>query len=463
MTTGGERHHARDGSVLPGTAALATAGRVRDGGPERRRPGALRRGGLRIRGPGAAASARASTVAAPWIAAFGALAAAGIALWLRHAAPARRRADQDAPRREAGRERRGPCAGERRFREVVEACPVGLLRVDRSGRITLANPQAARLFGWEVDALVGRQVEALVPEGLRDAHAGHRSAFRLAPQRRRVGEGGDVHGLRRDGTRVPLEIGLSPIGPPDEGTVLASVVDLTERHAEQRQLQSMLREKTVLLDEVHHRVKNNLQVITSLLSLQARTAPPQARAALAECRNRVNAMALTHQLLHENADVARLHFGEYLVRLARLLSDAHRASAPRVSLRVDGADTPLYLALPRAIPCGLLVNELVTQAYRHAFASDGTGTIVVGLAIDGPLARLWVADDGVPLPGEAPPEPGAARHEPSEPSEPSEPPRRLAWQLVPLLVEQLDGTLFRVRGTGTRFEVSLPVEDGARR
>lgn len=382
--------------------------------------------------------------ASPWPLLLGACLVAGIAWWLRHAGP--------------HRARHAPRAGERRFRQVVEACPVGLLCVDRDGRITLANPQAARLFGWPADALVGRAIGELVPEGLHGARAADRSDRPGSPRGRRVGGGGDVHGVRRDGTRVPIEIVLNPIGPPGEGTVLASLVDLTGRRAERRRLQSMLREKTVLLDEVHHRVKNNLQVITSLLSLQARGASPEAQAALVECRNRVQAMALTHQLLHEHADVARLHVGEYLQRLARLLADAHRALAPRVALRVEGADTPLFLALPRAIPCGLLVNELVSQSYRRAFPPDGDGTVVVGLAIEGGQARLRVADDGVPDADE--PAPGATATSTGHP----DPSRPLAWQLVPLLVDQLGGTMSRgPAGEGTCVEVSFPLQDGARR
>ena len=436
MRTGAERHDPGDGSAPAATGAAMPAVPTR--AVERPRPASGRRGrATRLRG---AVTGRVPS----WPLVLGTFVAAGIAWWLRRAGP---HGARHAPRE-----------GARRFRQVVEACPVGLLCVDRDGRITLANPQAARLFGWPPDALIDRPLDELVPEGLSGTNAGHRSALRGSPRRRRVGEGGDVHGVRRDGTRVPIEIALSPIGPPDDGTVLASVVDLTERQAEQRQLRSMLREKTVLLDEVHHRVKNNLQVITSLLSLQARGASPEAQAALVECRNRVQAMALTHQLLHENADVARLHLGEYLHRLARMLADSHRALAPRVALRVDGADTPLFLALPRAIPCGLLVNELVTHSYRRAFPPDGEGTIVVGLAIDGGRARLRVADDGVPDADE--PAPGAT----ATPSEQPDPSRPLAWQLVPLLVDQLGGTMSRgTAGEGTCVEVSFPLQDGARR
>jgi hypothetical protein len=184
-----------------------------------------------------------------------------------------------------------------------------------------------------------------------------------------MGDGRDVRGRRSDGTVFPLEIGLSPIGRGADATTLAAMVDLSARQASQDQLAAALREKTILLDEVHHRVKNNLQVITSLLSLQSRGAPPEARAALAECRNRVHAMALTHQLLHENNDVARLHVGQYLIRLTRLLADSHRSAAGMVTLRVEGADTPLYLDLPRAIPCGLLVNELAPRPHNRGHST----------------------------------------------------------------------------------------------
>jgi two-component sensor histidine kinase len=245
----------------------------------------------------------------------------------------------------------------------------------------------------------------------------------------------------------PVGPGLPPVRQDGVTPVPASVVDPGERLAEQRQLEAMLREKTVLLDEVHHRVKNNLQVITSLLSLQARGASAEVRAALGACRNRVHAMALTHQLLHEHSDVAQLHVGEYLVQLTRLLADGQRAGTPGVHLRTEGTEAPLHLALPRAIPCGLLVNELVTHAYRHAFPDGRTGTITVGIGVEGDTARLWVEDDGVGLPTDVD----------------TESPTSLGLQLVPLLVEQLGGSLEHGRPPGTRVEVRFPVVAEGRR
>ncbi|RPH45293.1 MAG: sensor histidine kinase, partial [Burkholderiales bacterium] len=307
------------------------------------------------------------------------------------------------------------------------------------------------------DELIGTGIDVLLPDAAGDVHAAlradsprtdsPRADSPRAPDRRPMSPGRDLRGRRRDGTDVPLEIGLSAIRHDGTTSVLATVVDVAERQAEQRQLESMLREKTVLLDEVHHRVKNNLQVITSLLSLQARGASPEAREALAACRNRVHAMALTHQLLHENSNIAQLHVGEYLERLARMLADGQRSNATGVMLRVEGADAPLHLELPRAIPCGLLVNELVTNAYRHAFPDGRAGTITVGLDVVGDTARIRIEDDGIGLP----------------PDLDTDAATSLGFQLVPLLVDQLGGTLERLAAPGTRFEIRFPVVAERRR
>jgi PAS domain S-box-containing protein len=386
------------------------------------------------------------------VVAVGALTVLALGLYLRREAGRRARAVGEAARLAAEiHGRRGAEQavrdGERRFRDVVAALPVGLLVSDPDGRIVLANPQAERLFGYGPGELLGTDIDALLPDAARAGHAALRTGYLDTPARRAMAPGRDLRGRHRDGTVIPLEIGLSPIRHDGVISVLATIVDLGTRQTEQRQLEAMLREKTVLLDEVHHRVKNNLQVITSLLSLQARGAPPEARAALAACRNRVHAMALTHQLLHEHADVARLHVGEYLTRLGRLLADGQRSSAPAVHLRVEGAEVPLHLELPRAMPCGLLVNELVTNAYDHAFPDGRAGTISIAIAIDGDTASIRVEDDGVGLP----------------PGLDTEALTSLGLQLVPLLVEQLGGTLSRGGPPGTRFEVRFPLVAEARR
>jgi two-component sensor histidine kinase len=132
------------------------------------------------------------------------------------------------------------------------------------------------------------------------------------------------------------------------------------------ELSAALQEKATLLQEVHHRVKNNLQIISSLLNLQAAHTPdPQLVNLLAESQSRVRAMALIHQILYERKDFSRVHLGEYLERLGRLLASSYGVKGKRVALRVEADE--VYIKLDRAVPCGLLVNELVTNAFKHAF------------------------------------------------------------------------------------------------
>ena len=213
-------------------------------------------------------------------------------------------------------------------------------------------------------------------------------------------------------------------------------VDVTERREQAERLAAALAEKTVLLQEIHHRVKNNLTVISSLLNLQAGATPdPAIRAALADSQGRVKSMALLHQLLYEKKDFAQVNLGDYLHQLARLALTS--ADAQRIAVEFDLA--PITLDLERAVPCGLLVNELLTNAYKHAFPDGRTGTLRLELHMleeDG-VALLAISDDGIGLPealtlGQT---------------------QSLGLQLIPLLAEQAGGQLKVERGVGTRFEL----------
>jgi two-component sensor histidine kinase len=187
-------------------------------------------------------------------------------------------------------------------------------------------------------------------------------------------------------------------------------------------------------------VKNNLQVITSLLNLQAGGArDPAVHALISESRDRVQAMALIHQLLFERRDWSNVQLGPYLHRLGDLLSSTYGRG--RIELAVDADD--VELDVQRAVPCGLLVNELVTNAFKHAFPGERAGRIRIELRreADG-HARLCVSDTGRGLPEDL----DIERIE------------SLGMQLIPLLAEQVRGTLRVERGPGARFELRFPIE-----
>jgi PAS domain S-box-containing protein len=328
------------------------------------------------------------------------------------------------------------------FRRVVEWAPSAMVMINRDGIMVLVNAQTERMFDYGRDALIGQSVEILVPERFRHRHVLFRGGFFDDPQPRPMGVGRDLAGCRADGSEFPIEIGLNPIDTEAGVMVLASIIDITERRRTQQRLEDALLEKTVLLNEVHHRVKNNLQVITSLLNLQAdHAADPHLRAILGESCGRVKAMALTHQLLYERKDFSRLDLGDYLNRLVMSIRASYRAAGERITIRLEAPTEGVHLDLERTIPCGLLVNELVTNSFKHAFPAERRGEIVVELKeVGNEEIYFSVTDNGIGLPSEAE---LATRSS-------------LGLQLVSLFVEQLHGVLTVDRECGAQFSVRFP-------
>lgn len=337
-----------------------------------------------------------------------------------------------------------PLAGEDSFRRVVEWAPNAMVMIDAMGRIVLVNAETERVFGYRRSELVGRPVEQLVPERFVGNHASYRGGFFANPAPRPMGSGRDLFARRADGTEFPVEIGLNPIEVEGAVMVLASIVDITERKQAQQRIERALEEKTILLNELHHRVKNNLQMISSLLSLQAGSSDdPHLREVLDECQNRVKAMGLTHQLLYEHKDFSRVDLGEYLSRLSQLLLSAFRTRGQRITLNVVLPPERHYIGLEKAIPCGLAVNELVTNSFKHAFPGDRHGAITVGLVGNqNDEVVLTVGDDGVGLPDDF--DIAAAKS--------------LGLRLLPLLAEQLHGSFSVDRASGTVFALRFPID-----
>lgn len=176
------------------------------------------------------------------------------------------------------------------------------------------------------------------------------------------------------------------------------ILDITAQKRVEQDLQNSLREKDALLQEVHHRVKNNLQIISSLLDLQALTIPEsQAQAVFIEAQRRIRAIALVHDQLYHSETMAQIDFEAYVRTLVEHLQQSFFSEAAHVALEI--VIDSIWLDANSAIPCGLIINELVTNAFKHAFPNGRTGTIRIACstAEDGRIV-LSVADNGIGLP-----------------------------------------------------------------
>lgn len=284
---------------------------------------------------------------------------------------------------------------ESRFRATVESSPTAMVMVDQTGEIVLVNAETEKLFGYTRLELLGAPIETLVPHRFRSSHPQLRGGFRMLPEARRMGAGRDLYALRKDGSEFPVEIGLNPVTTEEGLFVLSAIVDITDRKRNAHDLQVALREKTILLNEIHHRVKNNLQIISGLLQLQASQCNlPEVRQLLAQSESRVRSMAILHELLYEGRDFSHIRLDNYFRRLAQLLWTSYLGEHGEVNL-ISNLD-PVSIDLNRAIPAGILVNELLTNCLKHARARTVTLTLNYDPQTD--IVVTSVSDDGVGLP-----------------------------------------------------------------
>lgn len=173
--------------------------------------------------------------------------------------------------------------------------------------------------------------------------------------------------------------------------------EIAERKRAEEKATAALHEKDVLLRELHHRVKNNMQVISSMIRLQAKQIKnPEVHKVFQESQDRIMAMALTHEVLYQSENVARLDLKRYVQKLVRSLFQAYAAGEAHIELEIDSED--INIAIDQAIPCGLIVNELVANALRHAFP-EGNGMVTVrARTLPDRNIELIIGDNGIGMP-----------------------------------------------------------------
>jgi PAS domain S-box-containing protein len=302
-----------------------------------------------------------------------------------------------------------------------------LVRKDKT--LSLANRSAQHLLGYKESDLIGQQLEVIFAEGEWEK-IWRESDYLTKPEYNR-----ETAFITKDGRVIPVFLSISAI-QDNYGNNLGLLCigsDLTD-HKRAKEAQK----KEIMLKEIHHRVKNNMQIISSLLSLQFRYITDEKYTEMIkESQNRIRSMALIHENLYKSGDLQNINFREYITEIVQQLSRSYGGQDIALTMKVDD----VHVDIDTAVPLGLIINELVSNALKYAFP-DNKGEITVILRAGDSIIELIVKDDGVGIPSTV-----DVRTT-----------KTLGLQLVFSLVEnQLNGHINLERKKGTEFYITLPV------
>ncbi|HEY9245610.1 MAG TPA: histidine kinase dimerization/phosphoacceptor domain -containing protein, partial [Candidatus Methanoperedens sp.] len=318
------------------------------------------------------------------------------------------------------------------FHLIFENAPVGIAHFNANGTITACNEHLAGILGAPKEKIVGTNMPVTIKDvrfkaALGDALKGKVGFFE--------GDYMSVIG----GKSAYIRAIFAPIFASDNS--IAGGISITEDISEHKKAEDKLvhtfEEKTILLNEVHHRVKNNLQIVSSLLNLQAmRTRNKEALEILLETGNRIHSMSLLHETIYRSGDMAMVDFSSYIENICFHIIRSYGPKAQNIKLELNMEK--VTLDIDRAVPCGLIINELVSNSLKHAFPDRRPGQITVELkSLPNDNIMLKFADDGIGLP------------EGVEISQ-SE---TLGLKLISMLTKQLRGSIEIIREKGTMFYI----------
>jgi PAS domain S-box-containing protein len=326
---------------------------------------------------------------------------------------------------------------EKKYRQVLGTVLEGIWVLDAEGSTTFVSDRMAQMLKYDPEEMIGKRFFLFI-----DVKNAEKAGQRWERCRQGVKEEYEAEFMGKDGKPVNTRLSSAPMFD-DTGTFhgsMFSVADISDRKMTEEKIKASLQEKDVYLREIHHRVKNNLQVVSSLLYLQSKSVnDPKTLEILLESLERVRSIALIHEQLYKSADLTHVNFRDYLNSLTTNLFQTYGIEEGAVNLKLE-INERISLIPDKAIPCGLIVNELVSNALRHAFVGRGKGTVHVGLRQnDDGTTSLIVGDDGIGLPSQV-----DFRHTPS-----------LGLQLVNTLVNQLGATIDLTLRKGTVFTVTF--------
>lgn len=278
---------------------------------------------------------------------------------------------------------------------IINASPFAIVDLYPDGRVkSLWNPAAENIFGWKSEEVLGKHLPFL--------NGKNSEEFQYIIQRSLSNESKsdvELECARKNGEMIHTMMATAPLMNADGNIqgVLATFVDISDMIAAENQIMASLEEKEVLLREIHHRVKNNLQIISSLMNLQSEyTHEPEILKMFQESKNRIRSMALIHEKLYQSKDLAHIDFVEYLKSLVDMLLGFYREKSNNIDVSLKCGE--INLEIDTAISMGLIVNELLSNCFKHAFPGQNRGEVSITLFRSGKNYLLEVADNGVGIP-----------------------------------------------------------------
>ncbi|MFH0966523.1 MAG: PAS domain S-box protein [Methanobacteriota archaeon] len=317
---------------------------------------------------------------------------------------------------------------------AIESSLQGTALADLSGTLTFVNPAFLKMWGYDrQDEVLGRSVLSF-----------WKNPEEAAPMMTGIHEtgtwSGELTAARNDGTSMVLMVSANLIRDMSGVPVgmYGSFIDISNQKAMEESISASLHEKELLLREIHHRVKNNLQIIISLLNLQIRRLDqPEIIEALRDSQNRVKSMALVHEHLYRGGDISRIDLDNYISSLAAILFQNYEREGKRI--RFENRCHHIQVDINLAIPLGLITNELITNSLKYAFTGKEEGTLSITATESPDTITLITADDGV----------GIGDVDCSAPA-------TLGFRLVHDLTRQLKATMVIDKENGTRFTLVIP-------
>jgi len=298
------------------------------------------------------------------------------------------------------------------FINVVENSPESIFIVNKNGKVYYANQQALKYFGWEKNEIIGKTIGIPLKPDITE----------------------EIEIIDANGNLKIAEIKIAKTYWEDEECNLISIRDITKIKEYEKSLKKALIEKETLLKEIHHRVKNNLQIIISLINLQAQKA--EDKELLKETTNRIRAIARVHEKFYQSEDLASINLKEYIKDIISELKATYKL--PRIKFNIQIQD--IKLTINQAIPCGLIINETLTNSMKHAFP-DREGTITVKAYKSRDSINLIMEDDGIGFPEGFKPEECET----------------MGMRLIYALTRQIDGEI-KIKGEkGVKIELKIPI------